>query len=102
VFAALGGEGALDVVLLLLVRQGGLSVGDLVSEVKVSQTTVTRRLQEMETAGLVEHPGRLQPFRLRERERLIALLQEASTLAEALLALDEEAERSFRKQLDGL
>lgn len=94
------GRGALDVVLLLLGQPNGSAVGAVVDGVELPQATVTRRLQELEAVGLVDHARRGQPYRLREREGVAALLQDASKLSEALLALDESAEQAFRERLD--
>lgn len=97
--AALGQEGALDVVLVLLREEGEWSVGQIQKAVGLPQPTVTRRLQELATAGLVDHGRRGQPYRLREPGRLSTLLADASRLSEQLLTLDREAEQTFRSRL---
>jgi predicted transcriptional regulator len=96
---ALSQEGALDVVVVLLKARNGKSVGSIQKSVDLAQATVTRRLQELSTAGLVEHERRGRPFRIREAARLTALLRDASELAERLLELDRQAERAFRDSL---
>jgi Mn-dependent DtxR family transcriptional regulator len=98
-FAALGQEGALDVVVLLLKARDGESVGGIQGSVDLAQATVTRRLQELAAAGLLEHERRGKPFRLREGKRVTKLLRDASELAERLLELDQQAERAFRDRL---
>lgn len=97
--ATLGQEGALDVVLLLLSRSAGSEVGVVAEIINLPQSTVTRRLQELEAAGLVDHERRGQPYRLREPGRVSALLRDASELSGALLELDGDAEEAFRKRL---
>ena len=96
---ALGQEGALDVVLVLLKAPNGESVGGIHDTVDLAQATVTRRLQELSVVGLVEHERRGRPFRIREAARVSALLRDASELAERLLELDQLAERAFRDNL---
>jgi DNA-binding transcriptional ArsR family regulator len=93
---SLGDEAALDVVLLLLSEPEGSNVEAIVKQVELPQATVSRRLQGLEQAGLLEHDRRRKPFRLREPERVTALLRMASELSELLLAQDAEAERRFR------
>jgi DNA-binding IclR family transcriptional regulator len=96
---ALSQEGALDVVIVLLKARKGESVGGIQDAVDLAQATVTRRLQELAEAGLVEQDRRKQPFRIREAERVAALLRDASELAEKLPELDQQAERDFRDRL---
>jgi predicted transcriptional regulator len=96
---ALSQEGALDVVVVLLKARNGENVGGILDEVDLAQATVTRRLQELADSGLVEQERRRQPFRIREAERVTALLRDASELAERLLELGQQAERDFRDRL---
>lgn len=99
---ALSQEGALDVVVVLLKARNGESVGGIQQAVGLAQATVTRRLQELSAAGLVEHERRGRPFRIREAVRVTALLRDASELTEQLLELDRQAERRFRDSLPPL
>lgn len=96
---ALSQEGALEVMIVLIKARNGENVGGILDEVDLAQATVTRRLQELADAGLVEQERRKQPFRIREAQRVTALLRDASELAERLLELDQEAERDFRDRL---
>ena len=97
--AALAQEGGLDVVAVLLAAPEGMAVSAIQQAVGLPQATVTRRLQELSAAGLIEHDRRGGPFRFREVERVKALLRDASELTERLLERDQDAERAFRDRL---
>ncbi len=97
--AALGQNGALEVVVVLLQWPRGAGVGPIQEATGLSQATVTRRLQELSAAGLLDHLRRGYPYRLREPERVSSLLRDSSELSEHLLEADADAERAFQARV---
>jgi DNA-binding transcriptional ArsR family regulator len=82
-----------------LLDRDGAEVGVLAESVDMPQATVSRRLRELYAAGLLEHVGRKRPYGLRVPDELIALLREASELAEQVLGSETQDEREFRHRL---
>src|SRR4051794_19226802 len=90
IFAALGSEEALDLVIALLERPDGTSVTDLAAATGYNQPKVTRTIQALNRVGLIARNRGDSPLQLSQPEEVRRLIDQVSVTALRALAVETE------------